>query len=207
MLPFCDESTFSPDICGQIDLPTDSYEIPAKDTLSEFDCRNGSHSSEKNISNVLNFQGNFQYEVQWKWGIFFTERVVSKIRLLSFIHTCGSVFKISKNHFLIEKTKNAKLLFTGRIFRFWPFVVIEKSVLRKSMSHPSPFPCEKPLFSHLKTTWGFIFELYEGWKGKKTETTISLSDLLNQTKLVFGAELSSQICFQNLQQTDGWQFC
>jgi len=39
MLPFCEENTFSPDICGQIDLPTDSYEIPAKDTLSEFDCR------------------------------------------------------------------------------------------------------------------------------------------------------------------------
>ena len=69
MLPFCDESTFSPDICGQIDLPTDSYEIPAKDTLSEFDCRNGSYFSEKTISNVFTFQDNFQYEVQWKWVI------------------------------------------------------------------------------------------------------------------------------------------
>ena len=40
MLPFCEERVNSsfPSICGKVSLPTDSYEIPPKDTLAEFEC-------------------------------------------------------------------------------------------------------------------------------------------------------------------------
>ena len=39
MLPYCEEGSKSlPVISGKVALPTDSYEIPPKDTLAEFEC-------------------------------------------------------------------------------------------------------------------------------------------------------------------------
>ena len=40
LLPFCEERMKSshPVPCGKVSLPRDSYEVPAKDTLAEFEC-------------------------------------------------------------------------------------------------------------------------------------------------------------------------
>ena len=72
----------------------------------------------KTISNVFTFQGNFQYEVQSEWVILFYRTRSFESKIAKFHLHLRSALKISKNHFLIEKKKNKKLLSTRRIFRF-----------------------------------------------------------------------------------------